>query len=141
MAHVLGIDIYRHSTVSRHARYGPGWLPLAFAGLVLAAAGPAKAGDSSYFPDGPEPVCSTGPITANVVAMDQVITYNRMGAFAPAGMIFALARDVFPRDHAGPFDMENSCASRACSPGNVMLRPDKRPRPLTLRVNEGRTAN
>jgi FtsP/CotA-like multicopper oxidase with cupredoxin domain len=74
--------------------------------------------------------------------MDQVLTYNRMGAFAPAGMIFALARDVFP-DGTGPqpgaFTLANSCANQTCLAGQVKLRPDKRPRPLTLRVNEGCT--
>ena len=37
-------------------------------------------------------------VTADVVAMDQVLVYNRMAAFNPAGMIFALARDVFPKN-------------------------------------------
>ena len=56
-------------------------------------------------------------VTANVVAMNQVITYNRMGAFNPAGMIFALARDVFPK--GTPADQQtwaNSCATKTCSP-------------------------
>jgi len=70
--------------------------------------------------------------------MDQVITYNRMGAFNPAGMIFALSRDVFPKGTLAPNQtLANSCAEVVCSPGDVQLRDDKRPRPLTLRVNEG----
>jgi hypothetical protein len=89
-----------------------------------------------------------GTVTANVVAMDQVLIYNRLGVFNPAGMIFALARDVFPlltdpdnqdSKFTGPFDLAHSCAVAACTPGNVQLRPDKRPRPLTLRANEGDT--
>jgi hypothetical protein len=84
--------------------------------------------------------CDPGPVTANVVAMDQVITYNRMGAFAPAGMIFALARDVFPKGTpAANQILANSCAGGGCTPGDVQLRDDKRPRPLVLRVNEGCT--
>jgi hypothetical protein len=77
-------------------------------------------------------------VTADVVAMNQVIVYNRLGAFNPAGMIFALARDVFPIDTA-PADQtyDNSCAVYSCVPGQVLLRDNKRPRPLTLRVNEG----
>jgi hypothetical protein len=55
------------------------------------------------------------------VALDQVFIYNRRGAFAP-GMIYALARDIV----ADP-----------AAPGGVRLRDDKRPRPLTLRVNQG----
>jgi hypothetical protein len=66
----------------------------------------------------------TATIVANVVAIDQVIAYNRLGAVNPAGMIFALERDVVPVD-----------ASKPVGPGNAQLRPDKRPRPLTLRMN------
>ncbi|MDH3496506.1 MAG: copper oxidase [Gemmatimonadota bacterium] len=58
------------------------------------------------------------------MALDQVFIYNRRGAFAP-GMIYALARDVVAKP------------GTAGGPGKVMLRPDKRPRPLTLRVNRG----
>jgi hypothetical protein len=65
-------------------------------------------------------------ITANVVAFDQVYTYNRFGAFNPGGMIYALKRDVVPIKEGTEI-----------SPGNVQLRPDKRPRPITLRANEG----
>jgi hypothetical protein len=70
--------------------------------------------------------------------MDQVITYNRLGVFNPAGMIFALARDVFPVG-TDVFTLAKSCRYNSCTSGEVMLRPDKRPRPLTLRVNEGQT--
>jgi dipeptidyl aminopeptidase/acylaminoacyl peptidase len=66
-------------------------------------------------------------VTANVVAFDQVYTYNRFGAFNPAGMMYALKRDVVATNETSKID----------SPGNVQLRPDKRPRPLVLRVNEG----
>jgi hypothetical protein len=54
------------------------------------------------------------------VAFDIVYFYNRFGAFNPAGMMYALKRDVVGN-----------------TPGNVQLRPDKRPRPIVLRVNEG----
>src|SRR4051794_8131706 len=67
-------------------------------------------------------------ITADVVAIDQVYVYNRFGSFNPAGMIFALERDVVPIDP--------SCA---LGPGNAMLRDGKRPRPLVLRANVGDT--
>jgi hypothetical protein len=65
-------------------------------------------------------------ITARVVAFDQVFTYNRFGAFNPAGMMYALERDVVAID-----------PSRGVVAGNVQLRSDKRPRPLVLRMNEG----
>ncbi|MFQ5653426.1 MAG: multicopper oxidase domain-containing protein, partial [Planctomycetota bacterium] len=64
-------------------------------------------------------------VTADVVAMDQVITYNRYGAVDPDGMIFALMRDVVAEGAGG------------IAPGNVRLRDGKRPRPLVLRVNQG----
>ncbi|WP_395844648.1 copper oxidase [Cystobacter fuscus] len=65
-------------------------------------------------------------LTANVVALDQVYTYNRFGAYNPSGMMYALKRDVEAID-----------ASKPIGPGNARLRLDKRPRPLTLRANVG----
>ena len=67
----------------------------------------------------PVPTCNN-IITAKVVAIDQVQTYNRFGAFNPAGMQYALARDV----------VQNSA-------GVYQLKPGKRPRPIVLRVNVG----
>ncbi|WP_232380010.1 multicopper oxidase domain-containing protein [Polyangium fumosum] len=74
----------------------------------------------------PSPPHGGRTIVARVVALDQVYVYNRFGAFNPDGMIFALERDVVPIDDAKPI-----------GPGNAMLAPDKRPRPLVLRVNVG----
>jgi hypothetical protein len=67
----------------------------------------------------PLPTCNN-IITAKVVAIDQVQTYNRFGAFNPAGMQYALERDV----------VQNSA-------GVYQLKPGKRPRPIVLRVNVG----
>lgn len=61
-----------------------------------------------------------------MVAIEQAYVLNRHAAFVPAGMLYALRHDVVPLD-----------AARPLGPGNAMLRPDKRPRPLVLRVNEG----
>jgi len=90
---------------------------------------------------------------AQVVALEQVYVYNRLGAFNPAGMMFALRRDVvFAGDDgdAGPDEYTlNGLASGDPIPasadpnvdaelaGNVRLQSDKRPRPIVLRVNEG----
>ncbi|HSO00507.1 MAG TPA: hypothetical protein VLS89_19580, partial [Candidatus Nanopelagicales bacterium] len=63
-------------------------------------------------------------ITAEVVALDQMYVYDRLGTHNPAGMIYALKRDVVAADPSLPL-----------GPGNAMLRPGKRPRPLVLRVN------
>ncbi|HEX8721893.1 MAG TPA: LamG-like jellyroll fold domain-containing protein, partial [Pyrinomonadaceae bacterium] len=73
-----------------------------------------------------QPPAGSRLVTADVVALDQVIVYNRLGAINPAGMMFALRRDVVPVDPA-----------KGIVPGNVQLRPDKRPRPLVLRMNVG----
>src|SRR5215216_6202598 len=65
-------------------------------------------------------------VKADVVALDQALIYNRLGAINPAGMIYALKRDVVPIDPA-----------KGLVPGNVQLRPDKRVRPIALRMNTG----
>lgn len=64
-------------------------------------------------------------VIADVVALDEPIHYNRLGTVNPAGMIYALRRDVVAETGTAP------------GPGNAKLREDKRPRPLTLRVNVG----
>ncbi|GAB3473681.1 hypothetical protein GCM10027398_27940 [Azotobacter salinestris] len=57
--------------------------------------------------------------------------FNRLGAQNVNGMMFALRQDVVDEQqkplHKGG----------AAQPGRVTLRPDKRPRPLVLRVAEG----
>jgi Tol biopolymer transport system component len=94
---------------------------------ALATATSANVGISIKAPVVNPPAAScVKTVTANVVAFDQVYTYNRFGAFNPAGMMYALKRDVVAID-----------SSRPLAAGNVQLRADKRPRPLVLRVNEG----
>ena len=66
-------------------------------------------------------------IVADVVALDQPWMWNRLGAAQPGGMIFALRQDV----------VANDGATNSLLPGQVMLRPGKRPRPLVLRMNVG----
>jgi hypothetical protein len=81
---------------------------------------------------GPPQEATLGPpecartITADVVAFDQIIFFNRFGSFDPGGMMYALKRDVVAID-----------PSKALGPDNVQFRPDKRPRPLVLRANQG----
>ncbi|KCZ73578.1 hypothetical protein ANME2D_00649 [Candidatus Methanoperedens nitroreducens] len=70
-------------------------------------------------------------ITADVVALDQPFFYNRLGAWNPAGMIYALRRDVVDASGVPLTD------GGAAVPGAVSLRPDKRPRPIVLRMNVG----
>jgi hypothetical protein len=71
-------------------------------------------------------------LTADVVALDQVYFYNRFGSYNPAGMIYALRRDVVDSLSGEPI-------GQGGVPGQVMLRPDKRPRPMVLRANVGDT--
>ncbi|HLG18012.1 MAG TPA: copper oxidase [Blastocatellia bacterium] len=92
----------------------PGLMLLTGAFLVFGGAGDARA-----------QTCSR-TITANVVALDQVFFWNRLGAVEPQGMIYALRRDVVPIN-----------PSLGLVAGNVQLRADKRPRPIVLRMNVG----
>jgi hypothetical protein len=73
----------------------------------------------------PTPACNR-TIKADVVALDQVIMFNRMGTVNPNGMIYALRQDVVAIDSA-----------KGIVAGNVRLRSDKRPRPIVLRMNSG----
>jgi hypothetical protein len=75
------------------------------------------------------PACQR-QLTANVVALDQVFFYNRLGAQNPAGMAYALRRDVV--DVATG---KTEAQGATLTAGHVALRPDKRPRPLVLRMN------
>jgi len=78
-------------------------------------------------PSGPPPAPPSGrTVKAHVVAIDQVHVYNRFGAYNPAGMMYALERDVVAID-----------GSKSVCAGNARLREDKRPRPLVLRANVG----
>lgn len=73
----------------------------------------------------PIPICERN-INADVVALDQVIMYNRLGTVNPGGMIFALKSDVVA-----------IVPSLGIVAGNVRLRSSRRPRPIVLRVNNG----
>ena len=78
------------------------------------------------------PVCAR-TITAKVVALEQTIYFNRLGAHLPGGMIFALKRDVVSSENRHGCDGPEG----QCTPGHVQLREGKRPRPLVLRINVG----
>jgi hypothetical protein len=88
--------------------------------LLLAMSGPSEG----------QPVRCQRQLTANVVALDQVFFYNRLGAVNPAGMIYALRRDVVDTA-TGRTEVQGG----VLAPGRVALRADKRPRPLVLRMN------
>jgi len=71
-------------------------------------------------------------LTADVVAIDMPLMWNRLGAQNINGMMYALKRDVINVTTNKPLT-----AGGSASPGNVALRPDKRPRPLVLRMGAG----
>jgi len=73
------------------------------------------------------PTCET-IVKADVVALDQSFQVNRLGTTRTDGEIYALRADVVSSDPS---------TGGKLLPGRVMLRPDKRPRPMTLRVNAG----
>jgi len=90
---------------------------------------PDEGGAAGAFPTPtptPPPAVCNRTIKADVVALDNAITFNRLGAMNPNGMIYALKQDVVALD-----------ATKGLVPGNVRLRPDKRPRPIVLRMNSG----
>jgi hypothetical protein len=66
-------------------------------------------------------------VRADVVALDQVYQVNRLGATHTDGEIYALRQDVLSTDPN----------TKELRPGKVMLRADKRARPIVLRVNAG----
>ncbi|MHC4091478.1 MAG: hypothetical protein ACYSVY_14610, partial [Planctomycetota bacterium] len=70
-------------------------------------------------------------LTADIVAFDMPLMWNRLGPQNINGMMFALRRDVVDSTTLMPIGPEGG------SPGNVTLRPDKRPRPLVLRMGAG----
>jgi manganese oxidase len=75
----------------------------------------------------PPPVCDAkNTVRADVVALDQAFYVNRLGSFQSGGQIFALRRDVV-----------STGASKELTYGHVMLRTDKRARPIVLRMNAG----
>ena len=80
-------------------------------------------------------------ITANVVAFDKPLMYNRLGASNVNGQMFALERDVILSKTVGAFAANTPITKTTLTPGqlagNVDLRPDKRHRPLVLRVRIG----
>ena len=69
-------------------------------------------------------------LSVDVVAFDMPLMFNRLGAQNINGMMYALRRDVVDKSSQQPIGSGGT-------PGNVTLRPDKRPRPLVLRMGAG----
>ncbi len=85
--------------------------------------------------------CENNTITANVVVLDNPTVFNRLGAQNPNWITYALKRDVVEAtpNAQGILQPGRVCTDpqASCSAGNVMLRPDKRPRPLVVRSVAG----
>jgi manganese oxidase len=96
------------------------WASSGFFLLLAAAAATAQAQEASTGR-------CTATVQADVVALDQAFQVNRLGTTRTDGEIYALRADVVSTDPT----------STELQPGKVMLREDKRPRPLVLRVNAG----
>jgi hypothetical protein len=77
-------------------------------------------------------------VTADVVILDHVLVFNRLGAQNVNAVIFALERDVVDAITLAPCG-NGSATGTNCTPNNTILRPDKRPRPIALRVSTGDT--
>ncbi|MBS1108064.1 MAG: hypothetical protein H6Q88_56, partial [Anaeromyxobacteraceae bacterium] len=95
------------------------------AGISLTVFGAAAIALSIPSPAGAAINCPR-TVRADVVVFDQPLMYNRLGAQNVNGIMYALRRDVVPL-----------AGATTLAPGGVTLRPDKRPRPLVLRVAAG----
>ncbi len=100
------------------------------AGLYVGGSGTAEAA-----------VSCPQTITANVVVLDNPTVFNRLGAQNPNWITYALKRDVVVMNPDGTPGAVCTDPGVNCSPGNVMLRPDKRPRPLVVRSVAGACLN
>src|SRR5689334_79377 len=69
-------------------------LLLTLGGVVRAQQSTGAAPPVLVDPPAPEGPSCNRVITADVVALDQPIVYNRLGALNPGGMMFALRNDV-----------------------------------------------
>ena len=96
--------------------------------LGISISGPTKAQEA---PADPYAICNR-ILTADIVAFDMPLMWNRLGAHNINGQMFALRRDVVNLDTGLPLTQGG-----AAIPGRVALRPDKRPRPLVLRLGAG----
>ena len=91
-------------------------------------------------------------ITADIVAIDQPYYLNRLGAYNADGQMYVLRHDTVTKDTLEPCVLPGGGPNPRCqqllsfpdltgalaSPSrNIQLRPDKRPRPIAVRVNKG----
>ncbi|MHC4067375.1 MAG: hypothetical protein ACYSUI_23125, partial [Planctomycetota bacterium] len=99
--------------------------------LTAAAIGGALGLTFAPAPADAQIVCNR-TLTADIVAFDMPLMWNRLGPQNINGMMFALKRDTINLTSGLPLTNGG-----AATPGDVALRPDKRPRPLVLRMGAG----
>ena len=101
---------------------------------------------STFAQEYAKPKVSTAPadartIVVNLVALEQCIHHNRLGAKLPEGQIYALANDVIHLDcdfdDFGNDKPEESVAPAEFEHGKVRLKSYKRPRPIVIRASKG----
>jgi hypothetical protein len=76
-------------------------------------------------------------VRADVVVIDMPLMFNRLGAGNPNGMMFALRRDVIFSDTLLPLTVGGRTPVATNQAELYELRPDRRPRPMALRVRKG----
>jgi manganese oxidase len=99
-----------------------------FAAMLISTCGVAQTSPGHATTTASISCTAQNTITADVVALNQPFMLNRLGAAMPQGMVFALKSDVIA--------LPTSPTSQP-GPGNAVIRQDKRPRPIVLRVNQG----
>ena len=107
-------------------------IALSLGGLLVIGSTGFSPGVEAAVTGGEAGVTCSRTVTADVVAFDQPIMFNRLGAQNVNYMVYALRRDVVNTSTGIPLT-----AGGAATPGKVSLRPDKRARPLVLRVAAG----
>src|SRR5687767_3371086 len=98
----------QEKTVQQWARTVAHWAMVVSMMLGSAAVTKAQTAEADTEETTITPTCLR-IVKADVVAFDQPFFYNRLGAVNPAGMIYALRRDVKPK------------SGTILSPGNVRL--------------------
>ncbi|HSB80876.1 MAG TPA: hypothetical protein VLM91_19000, partial [Candidatus Methylomirabilis sp.] len=90
------------------------------------------------FPENASAASCQRNVTADVVAFDKPLMYNRLGAGNVNGMMFALRRDVVNVNSLLPLkNTANPALQGLAIAGQLDLRPDKRHRPIVLRIRVG----
>jgi len=113
----------------KHRRLSKGMF---LAGLALSAiVGASPAGDAFAA------ITCERDVQADVVVIDQPLMFNRLGAGNPNATIYALRRDVIFSDTQLPLTVGGRTPAPTTQGELYELRPDRRPRPLVLRVRVG----